>query len=288
MLPSARRQQYRMRRVDLVGLVEHAVGAELQALAAHVRRGVVAEHDQLGGARAFAAAFSTPRPGAALQEDVDDDQIAAVLRSRQPRHRARLVFGRADDVDRRHLLERGDQVFADDRAVLDDERFQLAHGPPGGGGCASAEIAAGARRGNRGKARKGTLRQTPESRVSAAVDARADREARFVSVGDFLQSAIAGSRARRSSRMAGSHRRGRDDAARRRLQALHRVVHPRRVLAQTLAGAGRPGRCTSPGWATPASSSRRSPAARSTSIRSTPARSSASCSSARQSRRSTS
>ena len=94
----------------------------------------------------------------ALQEDVDHDQIAAVLRVGQPRQRAHLVLGGADDVDRRHLLERGDQVLADDRTVLDDERFQLGHrtarcamphvtgGWPScrvGEGCASAELAEG-------------------------------------------------------------------------------------------------------------------------------------------------
>ena len=37
------------------------------------------------------------------------------------RHGADLVVGGADDLDRRHLLERGDEVLADDRAVFDDE-----------------------------------------------------------------------------------------------------------------------------------------------------------------------
>ena len=52
------------------------------------------------------------------------------------------------------------------------------------------------------------------------------------------------------------------------------------IVRQTLRGAGHRRRCTARAWATPASSSRRSPAARSTSIPSTPARSCASCSSA--------
>ena len=114
-------------------------------------------------------------------------------RRRSQRHGADFVLGGADDVDRRHLLERGDEVLPDDRAVLDDERFQLAHGLARLRrrlGRVGREIAQELGRGDKGRQGRARFGDTGAPSVRQGRHARTDREALFVLVGDFLHSAV--------------------------------------------------------------------------------------------------
>jgi len=133
-------------RVDLGRLVEHAVGPQGQALAAHVGGGEVAQHHQPISLlqRLRRPQHAQARP--ALQEDVDDHQVDELAGVGEPAQRRRFILGRADDTHRHQLLERGDQVLADDRAVFDDVGVERrGHGRFGNGGVghpgASARVA---------------------------------------------------------------------------------------------------------------------------------------------------
>ena len=70
--------------VDLVRLVEHLGGAELLALDADLRRRVVAEDDAQRRLRHVAHRLQHAEARAALQEDVDDRQVACVAAVAQP------------------------------------------------------------------------------------------------------------------------------------------------------------------------------------------------------------
>ena len=139
-----------------------------------------------------------------------------------------FVLGRADDVDRRHLLERRDQVLADDRAVLDDERFQLGHRRVAAK-AAHRPSSKGSSPQQRMDARNGHASGTPKRRVSGKAPRRDKPRSAHRLVGDFLRGvglcvAICGlAPVRRGVR----RRRGDGDPGR-RLQAIHRVVRARR------------------------------------------------------------
>jgi hypothetical protein len=82
----------------------------------------------LSTTRLSGAQNAQARPG--LQEDVDDHQIALLPGVGEPADRARLVDRRADNLDRCEFFEGGNQVFADHRAVFDNEGFERGHGLP--------------------------------------------------------------------------------------------------------------------------------------------------------------
>ena len=163
--------------------------------------------------------------------------------ARQPRHRARFVLGSADDVDRRHLLERGDEVLADDRAVLDDERFQLAHGAglAGGAGRAPGEH----RRNSRGR-KEGDGRARLSDTDSASVrDARPRRRTaklassrRTFSYRSFGVSSCSSLVLRRRTRRNGGRRAAALVVGSKRFTESYVLGE---ILTQTLGGSGRRG-----------------------------------------------
>ena len=162
---------------------------------------------------------------------------------------ARFVLGGADDVDRRHLLERGDQVLADDRTVLDDEGFQLGHrntfalraaafsrGCSRAAGRAVQGRAKAARRPSpqrdspqqRMDARNGHASATPKRRVSGKAPGPNKPRSAHRLVGDFLRAAGVCIALGVALLLGAQRRRRRADALGRRLEAIHRVVRARR------------------------------------------------------------
>lgn len=112
-------------RIDLVGLVEDGVDAELRATLADVRRGVIAQDDHFLACAPSGAFLQHTQATSLPEKKVDDRQFPLVFVSPEPFPCLVLALRMADRYQTGKFLERPNEVLADGEVVFDDVGFQV-------------------------------------------------------------------------------------------------------------------------------------------------------------------